>query len=202
MWRTRQLNRDMDFCHPRWAQEKTYLESEMKAVRTRKQGLLSDPWNIFDFLTYGCVLTVIATRLASFISASKNDSSLGTEIHLKAYVATLISMWLHFMKSCRPFTTLGPFITMLGHVMKDTITFAFIFAEFFIPYSVAFWILFGGSTNAVKIEAAEEESVDWKNFNDVIFSVWQVMLNVDFNFGALVAVDRLMAQVSISKILI
>jgi len=198
MWRTRQLNRDMDFCHPRWAQEKTYLESEMKAVRTRKQGLLSDPWNIFDFLTYGCVLTVIATRLASFISASKNDSSLGTEIHLKAYVATLISMWLHFMKSCRPFTTLGPFITMLGHVMKDTITFAFIFAEFFIPYSVAFWILFGGSTNAVKIEAAEEESVDWKNFNDVIFSVWQVMLNVDFNFGALVAVDRLMAQVSIS----
>ena len=113
----------------------------MKAVRTRNQGFFSDPWNIFDFLTYAAVLTVISTRAASFVS----ESALGDEIHLKAYTATLIFMWLHFMKSCRPFTTLGPFITMLGHVMKDTITFAFIFAEFFVPYSVAFWILFGGN---------------------------------------------------------
>lgn len=130
----------MDFVHPRWSQEKTFLESEMKAVRTRKQGFFSDPWNIFDFLTYGAVLMVISTRVASFFS----ESSLGDEIHLKSYVATLIFMWLHFMKSCRPFTTLGPFITMLGHVIMDTITFAFIFAEFFIPYCVAFWIIFGG----------------------------------------------------------
>lgn len=130
----------MDYCHPRWSQEKTFLESEMKAVRTRKQGLFSDPWNIFDFLTYAAVLIVISTRVASFFSESK----LGDEIHLKSYVATLIFMWLHFMKSCRPFTTLGPFITMLGHVMKDTITFAFIFFEFFVPYCVAFWIIFGG----------------------------------------------------------
>ena len=75
LWRTRQLNRDMDYCHPRWSQEKTFLESEMKAVRTRKQGLLSDPWNIFDFLTYASVSTVIITRLASFFS----ESDLGTK---------------------------------------------------------------------------------------------------------------------------
>eukprot|EP00111_Clytia_hemisphaerica_P011884 TCONS_00034914-protein len=199
LWRTRQLNRDMDFCHPRWSQEKTFLESEMKAVRTRKQGLLSDPWNVFDFLTYAAVSTVIVTRLASFFIKKDAPSD---EIHLKAYTATLIFMWLHFMKSCRPFTTLGPFITMLGHVMKDTITFAFLFVEFFVPYTVSFWILFGGTHNAMTVVKHNEanpgdevDTVDWEEFHNTVFSVWQVMLNVDFNWDALVVVDRLMAQV-------
>lgn len=193
MWRTRQLTRDLDYCHPQWAQEKTFLESEMKAVRTRNKGLLSDPWNIFDFLTYASVLVVISTRIAAFFATK--PSHLGNQIHLKAYTATLIFMWLHFMKSCRPFTLLGPFITMLGHVMRDTILFAFLFFEFFVPYTVAFWILFGGDRNAKKITKEGEEPVDWEKFHDLVFSVWQVMLNVDFNFGALVVVDRLMAQV-------
>ena len=39
------------------------------------------------------------------------------------------------------------------------------------------------------------ETVDWQQFHDTVFSVWQVMLNVDFNWDALVVVDRLMAQV-------
>ena len=30
IWRSRQIRRDLEFCHPRWAQEKTFLESELK----------------------------------------------------------------------------------------------------------------------------------------------------------------------------
>ena len=165
----------------------------MKAVRARAGGLLSDPWNILDFLTYLSVLVVIVTRLVYvFIRSTTTD-----DIHIRAYAAALIFMWLHFMKSCRPFTTLGPFITMLGHVMMDTITFAFLFFEFFIPYAVGFWILFGGYINAAAMKKADQESVDWEKFNDLVFSVWQVTLNVDFNFDGLASVDRLMAQVYI-----
>lgn len=194
MWRTRQLSRDFDYCHPRWAQEKTFLESEMKAVRARSKGVLSDPWNIFDFITLASVLVVICTRIAS----ANSPSLVGHEVHMKASAIALIFMWLHFMKSCRPFTTLGPFITMFGHVIKDTITFGFLFFEFFIPYTVGFWILFGGPVNAAVINEAggdEFSAVDWEKFNDLLFSVWQVTLNVDFNMSALTTVDRLMAQV-------
>lgn len=204
MWRTRQLMRDIDYCHPRWGQEKTFLESEMKAVRARSKGILSDPWNIFEFITFAAVLVLICTRIVSLV---KPDSEISKEIHLKGFAIALIFMWLHFMKSCRPFTTLGPFITMLGHVISDTITFGFLFFEFFIPYAVGFWILFGGPVHAkimniAGIEAGKENeddaftAIDWEHFNDLLFSTWQVTLNVDFNFSALLAVDRLMAQVN------
>ena len=38
---------------------------------------------------------------------------------------------------------MGPFISILGSVINDTMKFAFLFFEFFIPYTVGFWILFG-----------------------------------------------------------
>ena len=164
----------------------------MKATRSQKKSLLSDPWNMFDLLTYVAVLFVIITRILYVV---RNDQ-LTAKIHLRAYTFALISMWLHFMKSCRPFPTLGPFITMLGHVIVDTITFAFLFFEFFIPYAVGFWILFGGHINANTMEAAGKKSIDWQLFNDLIFTVWQVTLNTGDFFNGAVAVDRLMAQVS------
>ena len=63
MWRTRQINRDLEYCHPRWAQEKIFLESELKSVRETHGGILSDPWNILEFFTYVAVLVVIISRL-------------------------------------------------------------------------------------------------------------------------------------------
>ena len=77
------------------------------------------------------------------------------------------------MRSCRGFRSLGPFIAILGSVIADTLKFAFLFFEFFIPYTVGFWIIFGGSVNGKKMG---ENKKDWQNFNDLIFSVWQVRI--------------------------
>ena len=53
-----------------------------------------------------------------------------------------------------------------------------------------------GSLYANKlVEKGGDYPVDWAKFNDNIYSVWLVMLNVDFDFDSLVATDRLMAQV-------
>ena len=197
MWRRRQINRDLEFCHPRWPQEKIFLESELKTNRSSGNSVLSDPWNILEFLTIAAVLVVIVTRLLYIFQESENTDS----IHRKSYTLCLILMCLHFMKSCRPFTTLGPFITMLGYVISATGQFMFIVFEFFIPYTIGMWIMFGGEVHAKIMEAELDEdgepgeSVDWKLFNDLTFSMWQVMLNVDHNFDALVAVNRLWAQV-------
>ena len=183
----------MEFCHPRWPQEKIYLESEIKSIRASEDGYFSDPWNVMDCTTYISVLVVIVTRIVSLVSSSPGAE----KVHPRAYTVALIFMWLHFMKSCRPFATLGPFITMLGHVIIDTLKFMFLFFEFFIPYAVAFWILFGGQDNANKMEASGKESVDWNKFNDVVFSVLQITFNADFNYYGIRAVNPYLAQVSL-----
>ena len=54
--------------------------------------------------------------------------------------------------------------------------FAFLFFEFFIPYTVGFWILFGGPKNGKKMG---DGSANWQNFNDLTFSVWSV--SISFN---------------------
>lgn len=144
-----------------------------------------------DWLTFISVLTVITTRMLAVFDGEKSAGRL----HPKTYAIALIFMWLHFMKSCRPFKSLGPFISMLGHVGQDTLRFAFLFFEFFIPYVCAFWIAMGSEVHAGMMEKAGQSSVDWKKFNDLTFSVWMVTLIANFNWASLIAVDRLMAQV-------
>ena len=139
-----------------------------KASRRAGTSVMTDPWNILEFVTYIAVVIVFSTRvLIIFDPSEKSD-----EVHRKAYAGLLILMWLHFMKSCRPFTALGPFISMLGHVIVDTGRFTFLFFEFFVPYAAGFWILFGGHVNATKAE--EDDPEDWHLFHDSLFSTLQV----------------------------
>ena len=189
VWRRRQLNRDLEFCHPRWAQEKVFLESELKASRRAGAGVTSDPWNIFEFVTFTAVVAVIITRLVIIFKPSHQSE----ETHREVYTGFLILAWVHFMKSCRPFTALGPFISMLGHVIVDTGRFTFLFFEIFIPYAVGFWVLFGGHVNAVK--AGEDDPEDWHLFHDSLFSALTVMLNINHNYDALASIDITMAQI-------
>ena len=166
-WRTRQVERDIDFCHPRWPEEKKYLDSELQQIRTYQRTYFRQPWNIFEWITYGVVLTLAITRIMAVVSSNKTAE----QIHPHAYALGLIVIWLRFMRSCRAFRSLGPFIAILGSVIQDTLKFAFLFFEFFIPYTVGFWILFGGPVHGKKMG---ENSKDWQNFNDLVFSVWQV----------------------------
>ena len=64
------------------------------------------------------------------------------------------------------------FLFSVGSVIADTMKFAFLFFEFFIPYVVGFWILFGGEINAKKM--GEDSARNWQHFNDLTFSVWSV----------------------------
>ena len=51
--------------------------------------------------------------------------------------------------------------------------FAFLFFEFYIPYVVGFWILFGGPYHAKTI-GDDGDPKSWEKFNDLMFSVWSV----------------------------
>lgn len=76
------------------------------------------------------------------------NNETANKIHPRVYAIGLIVIWIRFMRSVRSFQSVGPFIVILGSVINDTIKFTFLFFEFYIPYTVAFWILFGGKENA------------------------------------------------------
>ena len=104
------MKKDMQYCHPRWPEEKQYLTSELEQIRTFQRTYFREPWNIFEWVAYLVVLTLILTRILSVASGDK----MAEDIHPKIYALGLIVIWLRFMRSCRVFRTLGPFIAILG----------------------------------------------------------------------------------------
>jgi len=187
-WRTRHVEKDLQYCHPRWPEERKYLESELAQIRTYQRTYFREPWNIFEWIAYFVILTLAITRVLSVATNNKTAE----EVHPRIYALGLIVIWLRFMRSCRAFRSLGPFIAILGSVIADTMKFAFLFFEFFIPYVVGFWIIFGGPHNG---ETMQDSRINWEKFNNLVFSVWSMTLMGDFDFDGLVAVDRLMAQI-------
>ena len=53
-------------------------------------------------------------------------------------------------------------VFILGRVITDTMKFAFLFFEFYIPYVVCFWIVFGRPYHAAKIRC-DDENTDPEN---------------------------------------
>ena len=190
--RVNYIERDLHFCHPKWPGEEKFVQSEIDYIKAYKRTYFRDPWNIFEWLHYIVVIVLVASRIS--VLALQTKSSI--DMHLRAYAVGLILVWLRLMRSCRAFNMIGPFIAVLGSVISDTLRFAILFFEFFIPYTVAFWIIFGdghyGSGNSG--EGSTETRHNWNHFHDRIFSTWAMSLMGEFNFGMLMDIDRNMAQ--------
>ena len=190
-WRIRQIDRDLQFCHPRWPEERKYLEMERNEIAESGISYFNDSWNYFDWVTYGWILGIIVTRIFAVVLESETAHSL----HPRVFAIALIFIWLRLMKVFRGFVTLGPFIVMIGHIIDDTLKFGFLYFEVYVPYVCAFWIVFGGSKNAAIMERNGQDSKGWEEFNDLMYSVWQLTVVGNYPWDSLLAVDRLMAQI-------
>jgi len=190
-WRIRQLDRDLSYCHPRWPEERKYLAMERNEILDSGISYFNDSWNYFDWVTYGWILGIIATRIFAVGLESVSAHSL----HPKVFAIGLIFIWLRLMKVFRGFVTLGPFIVMIGHIIDDTLKFGFLYFEIYVPYVCAFWIIFGGKKNAEIMENNGQDSQGWADFNDLMYSVWQLTVVGNYPWDSLLVVDRLMAQI-------
>ena len=65
--RAEQLQQNMQYCHPTWAQEKKYLESEIEAVKNLSLVATSNWWIYFDWACLLLILTTFVTRTLFFI---------------------------------------------------------------------------------------------------------------------------------------
>lgn len=146
--------------------------------------------------TYLSVMVVIVTRIVDVFS----DQPYTNDLHLRAWVFALIFLWLHFLKSCRPFPALGIFITMFGYAIKETLNFMGMFCIFSVPYTIGFWMIFGGALDEsdplLREQPEEDLNVGWTHFHEIMYFSWQVTLNVLFSKRSIM-MDRVMAQVRI-----
>jgi len=139
-----------------------------------------------DCLSFIGLVILVITRAIIVEANFEKQKSLylkALSFHYHSYPFVLILIWLRFMQAFRPFITLGPFIAMLGYVASDTMKFAFLFCEFYIPYCCAIWIVFGNVPGNT-----------FENFNDLLFEVFRMTVVDSFEFDALTSQNKLVAQ--------
>jgi len=129
-WRTKHVEKDLQYCHVRWPEERKYLESELAQIRTFQRTYFREPWNIFEWISYFVVFTLVLTRI---ISVAMDDPT-SEAIHPRIYSLGLIVIWLRFMRACRAFRSLGPFICILGRFLSQIC-----FSGFLVLINVTFY---------------------------------------------------------------
>lgn len=181
-WREKQLISDLDYCHPRWPEERKYIKQEMTALHSQDVSYFHDSWNYFDWVTYAMIGITILTHIIKVTDASPTTA----KVNRRVLAATIVFIWLRLMKTARAFTSLGPFVVMLNHFVGDTFKFAFLYLLFYIPFAVAFWMIFGAEQNtAVEGYGTVEE---------LLFTMLRLTVVDDYNFDGLQKADPLMAR--------
>ncbi|KAG5831550.1 hypothetical protein ANANG_G00304870 [Anguilla anguilla] len=179
-WCERRTSEDLNCVHPMWPEEKHFLEEHIKVIRNMKPAYFHDLWNVFDWLVYTLVMVVFGIHVADIFVI---ESTLrATSIRL--FAVTVIFLWLRLMKHVRAFRIMGPFIVMLGKIVGDVLRFLFLYAEFFIPYACAFWIIFGGTPAVPSMQTVPK----------LLYSLYRLTLVDDYEFDAMVDVDSVMAH--------
>ncbi|XP_076463277.1 uncharacterized protein LOC143295453 isoform X2 [Babylonia areolata] len=190
-WRETSIEEDMKFCHPRWPEEQEYLQTELTALEDLQPKYFRDAWNIFDWLCYIMLLVDVFTHIADVVSHSESLA----RAHIRVMCVTIILLWLRLMKNARAFALLGPFIVMLGHMMKDCVRFLFLYMEFYIPFMAAFWMLYGG-TKKSESDSSEEVVVDGYEFPaQLIFSLLRLTLVDDYDYANMKKIDEVFTDI-------
>nr|KAG5703897.1 hypothetical protein BaRGS_008156 [Batillaria attramentaria] len=189
--RQKSIECDRKFCHPRYPEEDAYLRSELKALEDLSPKYFSDAWNIFDWLCYILLFVDIATHVADIVAHSETLA----RAHIRLMALTIIMLWLRLMKNARAFALLGPFIVMLGHMMKDCARFLFLYMEFYIPFMAVFWMLFGGTKRA---EGDPDTQVIVSGFHyplELIFSLFRLTLVDEYDYDNMKDVDEVFTDI-------
>ena len=182
VWKTNDLSRDKQYCHPRWPEELRYLEQELKTLRGQRALLFKDAWNHFEWLTCAILLATVLTYLINYF----NHSETAYTVHVRVSVCLLIALWLRIMKYARPFRQTGPFVIVLGHIAADFLKWVFLFSIIYIPYAASFWMVFGG---------VNPDPVDgYGTVSELLFNVFRMTVVDQYNFKGLTKRDANMAK--------
>ena len=181
-WRTRELEKDLRYCHPQWPEERRYLEQEIKSLDEDKPLIFHDSWNYLEWITCAMLAATVASHVIDYLGRT-NITFL---VHIRITAALLIVLWLRVMKYARPFKTTGPFVVMLVHMIWDILKWLFLFLVFYIPYSAAFWMIFG-AISPIPVRG-------YTNVSDLFYQLFRMTVVDEYNFEGLQAADSVMAR--------
>ena len=179
-WREKELERDLEYAHPQWPEERIYIEREIQELREIGSTYAQDKWNYFDWLTYVMMAATITSQACNMYYKSRGSNHTMRGIGS----VTLIFLWVRLLNYARPFQSLGLFVVMLSHVVEDTLKFLFLSLHFCIPYMAAFWINFG-------MDDVEGYTLEYL---ELLYSQFQMVVVGDYNFGQLSAHSEIMSR--------
>ncbi|XP_028405932.1 uncharacterized protein LOC114528470 isoform X2 [Dendronephthya gigantea] len=181
-WRASELERDIEYCHPRWPQEAQYVNAEIKAVRNLSLMSGSVYWIYFDWVALVLIFATIASHLIFF----HYSTDLSKEVHHYIIMPLLLILWLRIFKYARPFESAGPFIVIFSSVFGDITKWAFLNLVIIIPFTCAFWLTFG----AVSIQPVE----GYDHVGPLLYNIFSMMVVNSHGFENLEKANPFMAR--------
>lgn len=185
-WRIRQLEDDMKYCHPRWPQERKYIEHEINRVRSLPQYNEFGAWFYLDWMILTMIIATIASHFAFFV----DDSSVSRYVYTRVISIVNLLVWLRLLKHVRPFPGIGTLVIILGETSGDFVNWAFLFFLLLIPFSAAFWINFG-PTSLHNVHG-------YRSVGELLYTVFQIAVGDEFELNGIVAADKVMARILVA----
>ncbi|XP_057290140.1 uncharacterized protein LOC130612805 [Hydractinia symbiolongicarpus] len=187
-----QCEKEKKFCHPRWIVEKGLLKKKKSVAKNLSQRFFSDGWNVIDLMSLlvGTGAWIITLINIIFPHIDKINS-----VWTGYCTIFILLAWLRLNRYVRYEQSLGRFIVMLEESAIASVTFAFLFFEFFIPCVVAFWVLFGGVKK-------ESEGGEYEKFNDLVYQLYLLAIVGDYDYDTLQADRKVVSQLLVAGYLI
>ena len=176
----------MKYCHPRWPQEKKYIEYEINRVKSLPQYNAFGSWFYLDWAILILIIATIITHFLFFV----NDSFVVRYVYTRVISIMNLLVWLRLLKYVRPFPGIGTLVIILGETRGDFINWAFLFFLLLIPFSAAFWINFG--------PLSIHDVHGFHTVPELLYSVFQIAVGDEFNLDEIVDSDAATARVLVA----
>nr|XP_054772707.1 uncharacterized protein LOC129280722 [Lytechinus pictus] len=203
-WKINDIEKDFKYCHPRWPQERHYLEQQIDEITHNARSYFSEPWNWFDWFVYISLMCITALHVSDIFI----DNDILSQATVNLFAIVVIFIWIRLMKSVRAFQQLGPFIVMLGMVLKDFGTFIFLYGNFYIPYACAFWMIYSNNNGTIPSMSTPDsmmyslfritlvDEYEYENMRDLNIVMTYILLVSFFLISSILCINVLIAQLS------
>lgn len=176
-------------CHPRWPRDTANLKQRTELLEQPAPSFFGDGWVLIEVacLFLASVFTIIT------IMWYLRPQNAAVRMYYSAFFVLVV--WIRLNRCFRYHETFGPFIEMLGECVVASGQIGFLFIEFYVPLSVAFWVLFGGDP----IHGIEFE---YYQINNMLYQLWLLTFIGDYDLDSLTGMSRLPAQLLVGLFLL
>lgn len=132
--------------HPCWPDEYDQMQELSKETERKTYWWQQtyqyhkDLWNLYDLAVFALLIACMVTHVVDVLDHTIHRS----RIHGQLGSVVILLLGIRLMKETRGFVWTGELVIMLGLMAVDFWRFIFLYLQLYIPFTIAFWIIFGG----------------------------------------------------------